>query len=886
MPASLVNQVVDAYAVSAAFQVPNPTQQTRQISVSHTAGNWLIVHASWHHGPVPAGQPLPTVHVSDDAHNHWVPLVRHNSGTSGGGGCGAAIWAAPNPRKVSRVYLSPTGYVTGMAWNVAQIGLLGPHLTIADKKVAAAFGGTSLAVPALAAPPSEALALTCGASDDIVSFLSSSTAGWTSLTPIDATNGSTDYTGDIVLVPRVRTTTGSVSVAYQSAFTPCNLVGVACTILTTGIAPAQPNPNWPVLSFDAGFGSGQQTPRDSITWTDLRTRLLSANVSRGRNHELGALEAGTGDLRLRNQDGALNPENPSSPYYPNVTDMTPVRLLATWNGRVYPIHHAFFERLPQHWKDPHWGEVNATSIDAWATLTTELPNIVQGEILVDEPYAYWPLSDPAEAATASNLARNNSAPLVETLGKYGAGGATADFGEDPGFFVGSPSTSGWGQSGLTVLQNTNGYCLKYGPGGVPPLPSVAGGWTVELWARLDTAAQPQPTVTLIVARAGLSTIILFVDTVSGVLKVREYDPVTHASTDVSTSSSPIDGTWKHYTIRFGATGGWRCYVNAEQVATSASSLPGSITWVSFGGQADETFTGRCINGALAHIAIYPRQLPYGRIVAHYWAALSGTDNEAADWRINKLLAAAGWGGPRSISYVSGNNDGNVGPASAIEGRPVSSAVSEISESEGGGLYVDGAGYVCATSKIYRYNQQPAYVLGDRPDLGEIPYDGPGMTVDYDPAQVANAITVTQHHYGRVVQVEDAASRQQRGRLTLPRTTHLRNANQVEDTANYLLLRNKQPGARVATVTIDPASNPTLWPIALGAECGDIVTLNRRPLGAVLITGRYEVIGVKHDINLQDGTWKTVLSLAPADPFWFMLDDPVYGVLDGPGVLGW
>ncbi|MEU1731387.1 LamG-like jellyroll fold domain-containing protein [Streptosporangium sp. NPDC020145] len=867
----LVNQWTDSYALAAGFTIPDPTITTRQVTVANVAGNWLVCTVSWHAGA--GAQTTPTVSVGDDAHNWWVPLAR----VSGAGG-GVAIWAAPNARAASRVYVAPTDYVTGLSINVMEHSGLGNYLSVADRKTTT-VAGTSASLT-LAAPPSQALAIVAGGSDNATAALASATVGWTSGTAVSGTNG-VDTTSDTRLLPRYQTTTGSVSVTYTTSAT-ANITAVGVTVLTAAAAPSQPNPNWPVVTFEAGFGSGAQTPRDQITWTALTGRLLAFSTSRGRQFELGALQAGETEMRLRNDDGALNPANTSSPYWPNLVDGTPVRVLATWQGRTYPVLHHTFERFPQTWRDAHWGEVNAVATDAWATLTTELPNIAAGEILLDDPYGYWPCADPAGSTTASNLARNNSAPLVETLGKYGAGNATADFGASQEALAGSSNATVWTQSGLTTLQNTNGFCLKYGPTGVPTLPDVAAGWTVEFWARLETV-QPQPTAVLFVGRAGLSTIIVFVDTLTGVLKVREYDPVSHASTDVSSTASPADNSWKHYALTFASTGGWRLYINAQQVASSGSPLPATITWVSWGGQADETFTGRCVNGALAHIAIYPRRLPYGRIVAHYWSAMSANQGDATDWRINKLLAIAGWGGPRSLSYTGSGV--TMVPASGIEGQDVASAVEEIAASDGGSLFIDGLGYVCFTSKVYRYNRAAQYTLGDRPDLGEIPYLD-DITVDRDPARVSNDITVTQAHYGFTATVDDQASITQRGRRTLARTTHLDDQLAVADTANYLLYRYRQPEQRIQTITLDPAGNPAIWATALGIECGDVVTVNRRPIGGVLISGTFEVLGVSHRVDPEGGEWKVQLSLAPLDPFFFKLDDPVYGVLDGPGVLGW
>lgn len=97
---------------------------------------------------------------------------------------------------------------------------------------------------------------------------------------------------------------------------------------------ATQNPNWPrfqVLWSPTGhLGYGNTTGDisfDGMAWVDITTRCLSGvQIQRGKQYELDAVTAGTATFTWDNRDGAFDPENTSSPYYPNVLSYQPVRI--------------------------------------------------------------------------------------------------------------------------------------------------------------------------------------------------------------------------------------------------------------------------------------------------------------------------------------------------------------------------------------------------------------------------------------------------------------------------------------------------------------------------------------------------------------------------------
>jgi hypothetical protein len=379
-------------------------------------------------------------------------------------------------------------------------------------------------------------------------------------------------------------------------------------------------------------------------------------------------------------------------------------------------------------------------------------------------------------------------------------------------------------------------------------------------------------------------ISLFV-TSAGALSIMTFDASSHTRTDISTGIGPVDGILRHYTLAVTQTS-WELWINGQSVMNQTGlNLASQPHWFSCCGCTDQRQHSRMFNGAIGHVAIYPRRLPYSRIVAHWWAAYRGMLNDSADQRIARLLAYAGWGGPRSISYTSPLQ--TFVPASDIAGQPVASNVEEAGDSEGGIVYVDSAGSVTVVAKQYRYDSTSKYTFGDRPDLGETPY-AIEATIDRDPALVVNDLTMQQRHYGGQVHLSDSTSIAQRGVQDLDRASDLTDTANIGDRGSYLLAKYKAPGDRVSQIVIDPSSNPTLWPVALGVEQGDIVTVNRRPIGGAASSLRCEVLKKEHHVNFEPGnaSWKVALSLGPGDADVLTLDDATLGVPDGIRVIGW
>lgn len=93
-----------------------------------------------------------------------------------------------------------------------------------------------------------------------------------------------------------------------------------------------PNSNWPTLFAEGEFGSNPYyAPPAALVYTDLTPRLYGAwSTRRGKQFELDQMQPGEFNGQWRNQDGALDPTNATSPYSPGILPYRGYRIRAQY----------------------------------------------------------------------------------------------------------------------------------------------------------------------------------------------------------------------------------------------------------------------------------------------------------------------------------------------------------------------------------------------------------------------------------------------------------------------------------------------------------------------------------------------------------------------------
>lgn len=108
-----------------------------------------------------------------------------------------------------------------------------------------------------------------------------------------------------------------------------------------------------VINFSTGPGFAQACLIDSGIFgtnifadsaaviVDVSDQINLIQTNRGRNAVADQFSTGTLSLRIVDQNGDFNPQNPASPYYELLTPMKKVSITATYGGVTYPIFAGF-----------------------------------------------------------------------------------------------------------------------------------------------------------------------------------------------------------------------------------------------------------------------------------------------------------------------------------------------------------------------------------------------------------------------------------------------------------------------------------------------------------------------------------------------------------------
>jgi hypothetical protein len=583
---------------------------------------------------------------------------------------------------------------------------------------------------------------------------------------------------------------------------------------------------------------------------------------------------------------------------------------------LYPVLRDYVERWPSEWgidSQGFEGVANITGVDAFGPLNmVALLAAYPAAVMATDPAMYWPLWDQSGSSSFAEIT-GNGPPLVIFSSKAGTG--TLPVAGTSMNIIGDPGGIGVAfDPGATPSVRTSARSIiatgAITAGQIPVLfPAVIGtSWavTVAAWAKLAVNGNVQ-VIAALVTNAPLFIYTLFLDgnatfienNVGGTLFATNsasgniQDNILHhvVGQVIQDSTNTTLNWWIDGVLTGTITVGTGATLGGVQTAQSTS--------VTVGGTTDSGYVYDGVNGNVAHVAIWNRQLTSTEISNLYQAG-TGWSGETSDQRIARYLSGAtvnaafmstpNYSGPTNIDpaalSVMGTDD-------LVTGTDLLTACQSVTTTENGVFWVNPTGAVTFAGREIRYLEtSSSYTFGEDTANGEFPYQ-PDAKFDLDPTLIYETVQVTNAD-GIVVSVTPSSPAYARRwfNRSYKRDTNFLDDNMAIDCGNYLLNQHKLPTQRIDQIVLDPASYPTLWPVVLTIEIGTRVTVKRRVKAAnngvgFTMSADYFVEKVSHDnIDMALGTWQTTLQLSPVDQsqVW-ILEDATYGVLDSTTILG-
>lgn len=345
------------------------------------------------------------------------------------------------------------------------------------------------------------------------------------------------------------------------------------------------------------------------------------------------------------------------------------------------------------------------------------------------------------------------------------------------------------------------------------------------------------------------------------------------TTQVSFQASAVqDGNW--HMVFFGidpvANLFWWGLDNGAIVSQSISSwAPGHFHIDDLGGTyfGDGTNNGAfAFKGQLMFAVEWPYVLNTTQANNVYNSWLTDYQGDTADQRIARILQWAQYTGTTKLDtgYAT-----SLGPATDIDGNDAVTNLQNVVQTENGEHFYDVTGTYTWHNRAKRYAAgAPTYIFGENIAGGEIPYES--CELDYDITNIDNNVQTTQVStnvisYSQTSSITAASNSQKAfGLRSLNITNQSTNLQDCQDEANYLASVNAYPRSRVATLTIHPASNPSiLWPVCLALELETYVQINRRPKGSAFTNTLYGFIENIHWTANNTNDAVLVLQISPA-----------------------
>ncbi|MDG9711156.1 LamG-like jellyroll fold domain-containing protein [Streptomyces sp. DH10] len=489
---------------------------------------------------------------------------------------------------------------------------------------------------------------------------------------------------------------------------------------------------------------------------------------------------------------------------------------------------------------------------------TELRSPYQQAVLASQPVGYWTLGDAVDSTRVENLA-DDTKPGSVRASKYGGG--TPLFGAESIVTRDSETTC----YSLANVASDKGSVIDLNYLGRRQYP-LGTELTVSFWA-LATRPAVDNIVSLFTAWDDAARqLISFRLTPDGYVQVETGfadGSSTYLDTlEVGTRLSTSKGSFIVATVSGGVT---TLYVNGKIAGVSSNFGPLPTTtdlrdmrWSSVAGRQAGSIYKEYANGRFGHVALWDRALASAEITDLWGLADNGGSQytEREDARVTRIARFAEFSG--EVATDSGLS--RLLTPSWSQGA---TALEEIQLAAGDGsgyAFMDGDGRLTLHNRARRQSAPVRYVLSD---TAGTPFE-PGLEFDMDGDQVVNEVAYKRPN-GVDSTVRDNTSISTYGRKSRSLELRVTTDEAVLDAAYSMLTFYSNPIVRCDQVVLRPTATPALFPIALGIEIGDRITLADLPDAAPASSFDFyvEAIDIQVDANGTAPVWVVTLSLSPA-----------------------
>jgi hypothetical protein len=590
----------------------------------------------------------------------------------------------------------------------------------------------------------------------------------------------------------------------------------------------------PTLAVELEDGSGNFT-NDVTAYVRLDKGW---SLSRGWSDENDEDSVQPAILRLRldNTDGkfTLGASN-----FNGITKHKRLRLSETVGGTTYRRVVGYVNDWPTQW-DSAMGNIAFASLvvsDRFARMNRrKLRSILEQEILLDAPAAYYTLGEPSGSLSAGDTSGNGRLSLTAA----GSGNPVV-FG----------SATGPAFDGLTAVQFA-------APGQYLANVFTASVSAVSLEVFFNVATVPigaGPSLFRAVGSSGAPVARIDIDAGTGVLSFLVN------GTAFSGAVSVCDGVNHHAALTYdGAT--LRGYLDGGLVSSTA--VTGSLSIVGL-------WVGQGMTGTASHAAFYSTALTAARVLAHSNTGLVGVSSDRADQRIARLASYA------NIATADQNLETGQQPSMATQstaGQSVLDAMRDVAQAEGGGVFMQGDGKLALHNKSHRVIKAcgtPAITV--TADLID-----PDMTWASD-NYLFNTATGTRSGGAQQTSV-NAVSVGKYEEWPTDRSNSLLPTDELMlNELQWVTTMYGEPLPRLSAVTFDLLTLPQATVQALLAlELGDLMRITGWP--AQSPASSIDLIVEGFDEAQTEKSWTLTFNTAPGSLFkaW-VLGDSTYSVLD-------